>query len=252
MKREENSPPLFNLRFMKSESDNIYYRITVEGADADNSEQVLCFNSGSFTMRFIEPYFSYHQYLASNEKWLRSILYTTLKIKDRETISIPFSFPEEKQISNPPENSVRIYCDGSCSETGSGGWGAMIIFPGLEPFEISGEEDDSTSNRMELAAAVQSLLKAEEMMKNSPHPVVLFTDSNYVIHGVSHRLQVWKRNGFITALGTPVINREIWEELASIIERVEVHCVKVYASDNDPYHRRCDELAGIRMRRESF
>jgi len=249
MEMNEMTSPLFMLRVVENCDSGIYYSIAVEGGDQSELPQSLFFNSLDYSITFIEPYAPFHQYLLDNEKWLRSILYTTLKNSNREKVSIPFSFPDDKPLPAPPENAVTVYCDGSCGDTGNGGWGGVIIFPGADPVEITGEENSTTSNRMELAAAVESLLKAEEMMRSTPRPVVLFTDSNYVIHGVSHRLQVWKRNGFITALGTPVINRELWEALDSILKRVELHCVKVDYADNDPYHRRCDELAGILMRR---
>ncbi len=243
--------PLFILRFEKNCENGIYYSISVQGSEPPELPQSLFFNSGDYTISFIEPYSGYYQYIIRNEKWLRSILCTTLKIRNREEISIPFSFPDETKGTLLPENPVRVYCDGSCGEGGNGGWGGVVILPGEEPVEISGEEIAATSNRMELAAAVESLLKAEEMMR-APLPVALFTDSNYVIHGVSHRLQVWKRNGFITALGTPVLNRELWETLDSITGRVDLYCVKVDSAENNPHHRRCDELAGICMRRGSL
>lgn len=243
--------PLFILRIVESSENGIYYSIAVAGGDPSELPQSIFFNSGDYSITFIEPYTPFHQYLLENEKWLRSILYTTLKNSNREKVSIPFSFPDNRPLPAPPENAVSVYCDGSCGDTGNGGWGGVIIFPGADPVEITGEESSTTSNRMELAAAVESLLKAEEMM-TAPLPVALFTDSNYVIHGVSHRLQVWKRNGFITALGTPVLNRELWERLDSITGRVDLHCVKVDSADNNPHHNRCDELAGIRMRGEKL
>lgn len=249
MNIDEMSSRLFILRIKESGESGAYYSIAVEGSESGEDSQNLFFSSRDYLITFIEPYAPFYLYLLENEKWLRSILYTTLKIKDRDTISIPFSFPcEEKPRSAPPENSVRVYCDGSCSKNGNGGWGGVIIFHGKDPVEVSGEEPDTTSNRMELAAAVGALLRAESMMKGPPLPVILLTDSHYVIYGVTHRLQVWRKNGFITALGTPVLNRELWEELAAIIERVDVYCVKVDAADNDPHHIRCDEIAGLRMR----
>lgn len=247
-------PPLFILRVVESShsSENgIYYSISLQGSEPSEFPQYLFFSSVDYSITFMDPYAPFYLYLRKNEKWLRSILYTTLKNMKRDKTAIPFSFPEEKPLSPPPEIAVKVYCDGSCSDKGNGGWGGVIIFPGGELLEISGEDKSATSNRMELTAAVESLLKAEEMMNGCIVPVVLFSDSHYVIHGISHRLQVWMRNGFITALGSSVLNRDLWEELASIMERVEIYCAKVDAADNDPFHMRCDKLAGMRMRGES-
>jgi len=242
-------PPLFILRIEERSESGIYYVITADGSESVEVSQSLFFNRGDYTITFFEPHAPFYRYLLENEKWLRSILYTTLKIKERENIAIPFSFPaEDKSRTAPPENSARVYCDGSCGKNGNGGWGGVIIFPGEEPVEVSGEEQKTTSNRMELAAAVESLIKARSMTEQFTLSVILYTDSHYVIHGITHRLQVWKRNGFNTALGTSVINRDLWEELALLIEEVDVYCVKVDAADKDPWHIRCDELAGIRMR----
>lgn len=242
--------PLFRLEHMKSGRDGIYYRITIDGYERDTSGQVVFFSSGDYSINFIEPYFPCYRYLLENEKWLRSILYTTLKIKNLEEISIPFSFPEETASSPAPEGAARVYCDGSCSVSGNGGWGGVILLHEDDPVEISGEEYNATSNRMELMAAVNTLYRVRDIMNGAEQAVLLLSDSRYVLLGITHRLNLWMRNGFITSLGTPVINRELWEEMADIMSSMQLHCSRIESGTDDQYHHRCHELAGMRMRRE--
>ena len=249
MEIDEKNPPLFLLTVDRSESRGIFYIITPDGDEEGRPAQAVFFSSTDYSIEFIEPLSPFYQYLLEHEKWLRSILYTTLKNINRETTVIPFSFPAKSAPAEVPESGVKVYCDGSCGKNGSGGWSGLILFPDKEAVEISGGEGDSSSNRMELMAALRSMQKGEEMMGPDKVPLILMTDSHYVIFGLTHRLQVWRRNGFITAYGTPVINRELWEEMEALTKRLEVHCVKVESS-TDPFHKRCDETAGKIMRGE--
>ena len=249
MEIDEKNPPLFLLTVDRSESRGIFYIITPNGDEEGRPAQAVFFNSTDYSIDFIEPLSPFYQYLLENEKWLRSILFTTLKNSDRESRVIPFSFPSKAAPAAVPENGVKVYCDGSCSKGGNGGWSGLILFSDKEAVEISGGEGNSSSNRMELMAALRSLQKAEEIMGPDKQPALLLTDSHYVIFGLTHRLQVWRRNGFITAYGTPVINRELWEEMEALTGRIEVHCVKVNSA-TEPCHRQCDETAGKIMRGE--
>lgn len=250
MDRESSRTPLFRLEYLRSDSGGIYYLVTIDGCEDDRPGQIVFFNSSDYAISFIEPHPVWHRSLAENEKWLRSILYTTLKIKKPETISIPFTFPDEDTPAELPDKPVRVYCDGSCGEAGSGGWGGVILTGIGDTLEVSGEEDNSTSNRMELLAAVNTLLKTAEIIRGEERPVLLLSDSRYVVLGITCRLNLWQRNGFITSLGTPVVNRELWEQMADIIGTIQLHCARIESGKSDQYHRRCHELASMRMRRE--
>lgn len=247
MERENFITPLFRLEFIRHENDMNYYRIT--GADEPVlSVQNISFNTADYSIMFLEPVSCCYDYLHDNEKWLRSILCTTLKTEKLNGLSIPFSFPVETPEPDITADSLMVYCDGACSAAGRGGWGGVIIIPGSEPVEISGHEENTTSNRMELAAAVNSLRKAEYIINDPDTPVILLTDSQYVIQGITHRLQVWRRNGFITATGKPVINIDLWIELEEIMKRIKIRCVKT-DSTADNNHRRCDGLAAEEIKR---
>ncbi len=103
---------------------------------------------------------------------------------------------------------VEIFTDGACSgNPGPGGWGAVLRYGEVEK-ELSGGEAETTNNRMELLAAISALdaLKA-------PCEVDLYTDSNYVMDGISKWIYGWKKNGWKTADKKPVKNGELWQAL---------------------------------------
>ena len=74
---------------------------------------------------------------------------------------------------------VEIYTDGACKgNPGVGGWGALMIFKGVEK-ELWGGEADTTNNRMEMTAAIRALAELKRSCD-----VRLVTDSQYVMQGI--------------------------------------------------------------------
>jgi len=131
-----------------------------------------------------------------------------------------------------------IFTDGACSgNPGPGGWGA-ILRAGEHEKELSGGEDETTNNRMELMAAIAAL---EELKK--PSPIDLFTDSTYVRDGIMKWIHNWKRNGWKTAARKPVKNVDLWKRLELAMEphNIEWHWVKGH--NGHPDNERADELA---------
>ena len=103
---------------------------------------------------------------------------------------------------------VVAYTDGACSgNPGPGGWGAILSWD-EHVREMSGGEQLTTNNRMELMAAIMAL---EALKRRSP--VDLWTDSQYVRQGVTAWIHNWKRNGWRTADKKPVKNAELWQQL---------------------------------------
>ncbi|HWQ12740.1 MAG TPA: ribonuclease HI [Roseiflexaceae bacterium] len=103
---------------------------------------------------------------------------------------------------------IEIYTDGACSgNPGPGGWAAVIVRDG-ETEEIGGREARTTSNRMELRAALEALRRVP-----AGEPVRLFSDSQYLVNGMTSWVRGWKRRGWVTVEGRPVENRDLWEEL---------------------------------------
>ncbi len=137
-----------------------------------------------------------------------------------------------------PRPKVTIYTDGACSgNPGPGGWGAILI-SGAHTKELSGGEAETTNNRMELNAAIQSL----ESLKK-PSDVKLYTDSNYLKDGITKWIHGWKRNGWRTADKKPVKNVELWKqlELALVRHKIDWHWVKGHA--DSALNEKADALA---------
>ena len=134
---------------------------------------------------------------------------------------------------------VELYTDGSCSgNPGPGGWGAILIYQGLEK-ELSGGAPATTNNRMELTGAIRGLAALKE-----PCQVELYTDSQYIASAINqHWLENWKKRGWRKADKSPVLNQELWQQLDEQLSRHQVtfHWVKGHA--DNVYNNRCDALA---------
>ncbi len=133
---------------------------------------------------------------------------------------------------------VKIATDGACKgNPGPGGWGALIR-SGTNERELSGGENPSTNNRMELMAAIRAL----QALKRPCH-VTLVTDSVYVKDGITKWIFGWQKNGWRTAAKKPVKNAELWQELilATADHRIDWQWVKGHAGDPD--NERADVLA---------
>jgi ribonuclease HI len=134
---------------------------------------------------------------------------------------------------------VEIYADGACrGNPGPGGWAALLIF-GERRKEISGSENHTTNNRMELLAAISGL----EALKKVPTKARVYTDSQYVIKGISEWVANWKQRGWKTADKKPVKNQDLWERLDALAEKhdLEWHWVPGHAGVEG--NERVDQLA---------
>ena len=123
---------------------------------------------------------------------------------------------------------VIIYTDGACrGNPGPGGWGAFIQFDSLEK-KIFGGHANTTNNQMELSAAIEGLAALKE-----PCHVDLFTDSKYVMDGITQWIQNWKKNNWRTAAKKDVKNKELWQKLDQLISQHQVqwHWVKGHSGD---------------------
>src|SRR5580658_2705807 len=133
---------------------------------------------------------------------------------------------------------VDIYTDGACrGNPGPGGWAALLSVSGREK-ELSGAENPTTNNRMELQAVIGAL----QALKR-PVAARLYTDSQYVRRGVLEWLPQWKARGWKTADRKPVKNQDLWQQLeaAAAQHRIEWHWVPGHAGV--PGNERCDALA---------
>ena len=123
---------------------------------------------------------------------------------------------------------VIIYTDGACrGNPGPGGWGALVRFDSVEK-EIFGGQANTTNNQMELSAAIEGLSILTE-----PCNVEIFTDSKYVMDGITQWIQNWKKNNWRTAAKKDVKNKELWQKLDQLIaqHQVQWHWVKGHSGD---------------------
>ena len=134
---------------------------------------------------------------------------------------------------------VELNTDGACSgNPGPGGWGAILVYKGTER-ELSGGEESTTNNRMELTAVIKGLSALKESCI-----VELYSDSKYVIDALEKGWAVnWQARGWKKADKKPALNSDLWEMLLSLVDKhkVNYHWVKGHA--DNPYNNRCDALA---------
>ena len=124
---------------------------------------------------------------------------------------------------------IKIYTDGSClSNPGNGGWAAIINING-EIKKISGNEKNTTNNRMELMAPINALKNI-----NSKDPIEIFTDSKYVKNGITEWINTWVLNNWKTSKKENVKNKDLWLELHRLNQSLNVkwNWVKAHAGDN--------------------
>ena len=132
-----------------------------------------------------------------------------------------------------------VYTDGGCHPNpGRGGWGAVMLQDGRPVRELSGGEDDTTNNRMELTAVIRALQALKE-----PCLVHLHTDSRYVIDGITGWVFGWQKNGWKTAAKKPVLNADLWQSLIEAVRPHKIHWHWVKGHAGHPENERVDKLA---------
>ena len=137
---------------------------------------------------------------------------------------------------------IVIYTDGACSgNPGPGGWAAIIALPDGFVRELGGGNPQTTNNRMEIGAAIAALNAVGERLE----PVLLYTDSTYVISGITQWILGWKRKGWLSSTGEPVANRDLWERLDELAQarkgRLEWRYVRGHNGSEG--NERCDAIA---------
>ena len=136
---------------------------------------------------------------------------------------------------------VAAATDGACSgNPGPGGWGALLRFEDGSVEEFGGHDPATTNNRMELQAALELLKRLKELPR---HPdLTLRTDSKYLIDGLGSWMQGWKRRGWKTAAGKPVLNQDLWVALDQA-RLLDVPLTYVKGHSGDPDNDRVDRIA---------
>lgn len=139
-----------------------------------------------------------------------------------------------KRLSIP---EVSIYTDGSCDNHGYGGWGAIILSKN-SIVELCGNSRETTNNKMELTAVVESIDRVQDNVD-----VVVYTDSQYVVSGIENIFH-WRDNNWITKSSTPVKNLDLWKRFLEVIkDKHGVKAIWVKGHNGSVYNERCDTLA---------
>lgn len=134
--------------------------------------------------------------------------------------------------------SIEIYTDGACSgNPGPGGWGVYMLY-GNKSKKISGFENNTTNNRMEIQAAIEALRNLK-----TPCTINLYTDSKYVMQGITQWIKNWQTNNWKNSNNKPVKNADLWQLLLAESARHQIkwHWVKGHADNTG--NNIADELA---------
>ena len=140
--------------------------------------------------------------------------------------------------------TVEMFTDGACrGNPGPGGWAALLVC-GNERKEVSGSEAATTNNRMELSAAIGGLgaLKRRCTVK-------LYTDSKYVLQGITEWLPNWKARGWRTAAREPVKNQDLWQLLDVAAASQDIKWVWVKGHSGHEGNEYVDQLANAAIDR---
>lgn len=146
--------------------------------------------------------------------------------------------PDANSMQNSPKRQI-IYTDGSSlGNPGPGGFGVVIAEP-VGPVELSGGFRKTTNNRMELLACIVGL----EYL-SSPATVSLYSDSRYVVDGISKGwARNWRRRGWKKSNGERALNIDLWERLLRLCDLHDVQFVWVKGHAGNHGNERCDQLA---------
>lgn len=142
------------------------------------------------------------------------------------------------------KNSILIFSDGACSgNPGPGGWGSVIAWPDGRIREIGGGAPATTNNQMELTATIEAL----KLIQNDKGEVHFYTDSTYVIRGITQWIWGWRKRGWKNAEGQDILNQEYWRELSRVVgargSENKIHWKYSRGHVGTPGNERCDEIA---------
>tara|TARA_B100000963_G_C22639153_1_gene679385 strand:- start:7357 stop:7782 length:426 start_codon:yes stop_codon:yes gene_type:complete len=133
----------------------------------------------------------------------------------------------------------KIYTDGACSgNPGKGGWAAIILDSNSKQSSISGNENNTTNNRMELLAPIMALKKIKKKSE-----ITILTDSRYVKDGITEWIKKWKTNNWKSSNKKPVKNKDLWVKLDNLCKNHKVNWKWVKAHAGNKFNNLVDKLA---------
>ena len=139
---------------------------------------------------------------------------------------------------------LKIYTDGACSgNPGRGGWAAIILDEKTNQSSISGSENNTTNNRMELTAAIMALDKVKKKSE-----ITIYTDSKYVKDGITEWIKKWKLNNWKNSYKKPVKNKDLWVKLDNSCQKHIISWKWVKAHSENKYNNLVDALAVLKTK----
>jgi ribonuclease HI len=138
------------------------------------------------------------------------------------------------------KREITLYTDGACSgNPGIGGWACVLIYKQYKK-ELSGAEENTTNNRMELKAIIEGL----KAIKDESAIVNVYSDSAYSVNAINEGwVYGWMMNGWRTSGKDDVKNVDLWKELIALTKRHDVTFIKVKGHADNELNNRCDALA---------
>ncbi len=113
---------------------------------------------------------------------------------------------------------IQMWTDGACSgNPGNGGWGVLIKLVDGNQIKLSGHEQYTTNNRMEMFAVIEGL----KYLKNYSS-VIIHTDSKYVLEGITNWITNWKQNNWKSSNKKDVKNKDLWIELDTLVNKFKI------------------------------
>ncbi len=138
---------------------------------------------------------------------------------------------------------ITIFTDGSSKgNPGPGGWGVVLAHD-EKVVELGGYEKLTTNNRMELTACIRALEFTISNSQFSNKPIQIYTDSEYVLKGITLWIHNWQKKGWKTAAKKPVENQDLWQELLKVTEGKDIEWKIIRGHAGIPANERCDVIA---------
>jgi ribonuclease HI len=138
------------------------------------------------------------------------------------------------------KDKIIIFSDGaSKGNPGSGGFGAVVVLPEGKVVELGGYDKHTTNNRMELSGAIAGL---QEIVKNKEE-IIFYTDSKYVINGMTGWIYGWQKNNWQTKDKHDVMNKDLWEKLFELAQGKKIKWNYVGGHVGVAGNERCDVIA---------
>ena len=160
--------------------------------------------------------------------------------------------------------NIELYTDGACRGNGQiinalSGIGVVLLIPNKEPmfYKEKLKFEPNTNNKAEIYAVIRGLellfknynpFDSNDFVKNE---LIIYSDSSYLINGITNWINGWRANGWINSKKEPVKNKEFWENLDNKIkffeQEFDIEFIKVKGHSGNKWNEKCDELANSAM-----